>query len=345
VWVHTTASGGAGIVKVVGNFAYLGAMRQGLIILDVSDKTNASFYSQYIPSINYPNPNSPDLLKYNARGMEIKDNYLYLCYDAGGMRVIDISNKLSPNEVAQYSNPAILNRPRAYNNIILDDSLAYIAVDYCGMEVLNISNLGNIHRIGWWNPWQCQDPNANNWFNSPGHTNEIRYNANCKLLFMSSGKSELDIVSVKNPYSPVLCDSFGNTTNTQGTWGVGLYLGQLYLSYIYVPLGIPFYSNWSGVKIIDWDYSCNTTVTKQEKPLDFELYPNPTTGNTTLQFDTYIQNITVNVYNLLGEIVYCKTSNSITKTIDIQLNNKYKGIYMVLVSSNGNIIRKPLVIE
>jgi hypothetical protein len=38
VWVHTTASGGAGIVKVVGNFAYLGAMRQGLIILDVSDK-------------------------------------------------------------------------------------------------------------------------------------------------------------------------------------------------------------------------------------------------------------------------------------------------------------------
>lgn len=345
VWVHTMASGGAGIVKVAGNFAYLGAMREGLILLDISDKSNISFYSQFKPNINYPNPNSPDPLKYNARGMEIRGNQVFLCYDAGGIRVIDFTNKLTPNEIARYSNPAILNRPRAYNNIILDDTLAFVAVDYCGMEVLNISNLGNITQIGWWNPWQCQNPSANNWFNSPGHTNEIRYNANCKLLFMSSGKSELDIVSVKNPASPVLCDSFGNTTNTMGTWGVGLYLDQLYLSYIYVPLGIPFYSNWSGIKIINWDYSCNTAIANALETHHFTIYPNPTNGNTTLEFDTYLNNPIVNVYSVLGEKIYSKTFDGVFKSIDIQLNKLVSGNYFVNIQTSDYTANKVLVIN
>lgn len=345
VWVHNTASGGGGIVKVSGNFAYLGAMREGLILLDISDKSNISFYSQFKPSNSYPNPTNPDPLKYNARGMDLSGNYVYLCYDAGGIRVIDVTNKLAPNEIAQYSNPAILNRPRAYNNIILDDTLAYVAVDYCGMEVLSIANLGNIRQVGWWNPWQCQNPSANNWFNSPGHTNEIRYNGNCKLLFMSSGKSELDIVSVKNPASPVLCDSFGNTTNTLGTWGVGLYLDQLYLSYIYVPLGIPFYSNWSGFKIINWDYGCNTAVANSPEKQNFTMYPNPSYGSTTLKFDTYTNNPTVNIYSVLGEKVYSKTFNGILKSIDLQLNMISEGNYLVNIKSSNYAGNKVLVIS
>ncbi len=131
VWVHppVSESNGSGIVKVEGNYAYLGAMKHGLIILDISDKSNISYISQLVPSISYPNPTSPDPAKYNARGMVVKNSIVYLCYDAGGFRIINATNKLSPIETGRYSNPLLYNRPRAYNNIVLNDTLVYIAVD------------------------------------------------------------------------------------------------------------------------------------------------------------------------------------------------------------------------
>jgi hypothetical protein len=56
-WSQNGASGGSGIVQVQGNFAFLGAMGNGLIVLDISDKSKLKFTSQFIPDINYPTPN------------------------------------------------------------------------------------------------------------------------------------------------------------------------------------------------------------------------------------------------------------------------------------------------
>ena len=161
-WEMPNSGGGCGIVKVEGNTAYLGAMGHGLVLLDVTQKSNIQYLSTFVPDINFPPISNPDPSKINARGMEVKNNKVYLCYDAGGFRIINCSNKLQPFESGHYCNPAMyipLNRPRAYNNVVIDDSLAYVAVDYAGLEILNISDSSNITLLSWWNPYGA--PNSN----------------------------------------------------------------------------------------------------------------------------------------------------------------------------------------
>jgi hypothetical protein len=76
-------------------------------------------------------------------------------HGAGGLRVIDVSNKRRPREIGRYINQALPGKPQAYNNVILEGSRAYVALDYCGLEILDISDPKNIRQLGWWNPWEC----------------------------------------------------------------------------------------------------------------------------------------------------------------------------------------------
>ena len=249
-WVFPGPVGGGGIVKVEGNYAYLGAMLNGLIVLDVSDKHHIQFVSQFIPDKTYPTP-KPDTTKYNARGMQVLNGVVYLCYDAGGFRIINTTDKLRPLETGRYSNPAVASRPRAYNNVVIDDTLAYVAVDYCGLEVLNFADTANVKLLSWWNPWSCDKPLVNFWFNSPGHANEIDHDKTSKLLFIATGKSDMHVVSVANPAAPDSCDNYGGVNNGLGTWGLSRFDNKIFLSYI-CTLGIPFASNWTGVKILTY---------------------------------------------------------------------------------------------
>ena len=65
-WKFSKTDGGGGIVKVLGNYAYLGAMKHGLVILDISNKSDIKLVSQFVPDINYPDK-KPDAKKINAR--------------------------------------------------------------------------------------------------------------------------------------------------------------------------------------------------------------------------------------------------------------------------------------
>lgn len=339
VWSWPTASGGAGIVAVQGNYAYLGAMRQGLMILDIADKSNIGFVSQFVPAKNWPNPSFPDSLKYNARGMEVKGNYVYLCYDAGGLRIIDITNKSAPAEISKYSNTALYNQHRAYNNIVLDDSIAYVALDYCGIEVLNVNHLLSISQVAWWNKWQC-DTGSNpslNWSNNDGHANEIRLNKACKLLFLSTGKSELQVVNISNPANPQLCDSFGNTTNNQGSWGVSLYMDKLIITYIYavyIPIVTPFGSNWGGVKLLTWNNQCELSadapVMASAEPY---IYPNPAIN------EIAVANIkagdVITLSDITGRVISNNLSVDSYKKLDI--NNLRYGIYIISINNKKHL--------
>ncbi|MDX1940347.1 MAG: hypothetical protein SFU99_07335, partial [Saprospiraceae bacterium] len=131
IWDSTTYMQGCAIVRTDGQYAYLGAMEDGIIILDISDKENPIFVSQF-----QPDPSWPGVANYppNARGIEIRDNILYLAYDAGGLRLIDISDKQNPVQIAQYVNTNLITRALpAYNNIRLVGDYAFITVDFCGL--------------------------------------------------------------------------------------------------------------------------------------------------------------------------------------------------------------------
>jgi hypothetical protein len=267
-WVMASSSGGSGIVCAEGNYAYLGAMGNGLAILDVTDKHDIRLASKIVPDINYPtaNPN-PDL--YNARGMAVKNSMVYLCYDAGGIRIIDATDKSQPKETGRYSNPALNGHPRAYNNLVLDGTYLYAAVDYCGLEVLDISDTGDIKLIGKWNPYNCP---GNNWFASPVHANEIVYQKDCKLLFLATGKSDMHVIDVSNPAAPDSCNFYGGISNNLGTWGVNFYKDQVYLSYVCSI--VPFASNWTGLKILSYT-PCSSGINDAAKMYIFILYLQP----------------------------------------------------------------------
>lgn len=247
VWSDPALKGGAGVIEAVGDVVYLGAMMNGLMIFDVSDPGQIGLLSRFVPDISYPD-RRPDPLKFNARGLVVRGDLAYVSYDAGGVRIIDVADKRHPREAGWFSNPKMNNRPRAYNNAVVDGELLYVTVDYCGMEVLNVADPAKISLVSWWNPWRCETSGFN-WFTSPGHANEIAFDREAKLMFISTGKSDLHCVSVANPSAPALCKVFGGPSNGIGTWGVSVHENRVYLSYI-CTLGIPFASNWSGVKVL-----------------------------------------------------------------------------------------------
>ena len=282
VWKHSVATSGAGIVKIQGDYAYLGAMGHGLFVLDISDKSAIKEVSQLVPSINYPNPDKPDPLKFNARGMAVDGDLVYLCYDAGGLRIINVADKENPRQTGKYSLPELNKLPRAYNNIIYRDGLVYIAIDYCGLEVLDVRDTANIKQVSWLNPWDCTKSTLE-WFKSKGHTNEMALIDECNALGVSTGKSEMMLFDISDPEKPMLCDSFGMVLNDEGTWGISVYEQTFYLSYIFVPLGIPFKSNWAGIRAVKLEGHCGQTGISTVKPaLAFEVF----TGNGFIEIET-----------------------------------------------------------
>lgn len=338
IWVHPNSgdSNGSGIVKVEGNLAYLGAMRKGLIILDISDAENISMLSELPLDINYPFPN-PNPNFYNARGLAIKDGIAYVAFDAGGLRIIDCSNPSAPAEVARFANPITFangNQPRAYNNVLLNDSLVYIAVDYCGIEVVKINDWDNLTMLEHYNPHDCP---SGSWFNAPLHANEMKYVASCEKLLVSVGRGEMEVLDVSNPEMVEYCGGYGSIDDTTATWGIGMRNDSIFLSYLIIPIYIPFIhpfdAKWNGIKMIKWDDSCiNTTnVTKLASSILIKVAPNPSWGHFNLDLDQ-AQNGELQVWNSLGQLLQ-KQSFFQQKNLTINIDGP-QGLYFVTVTIN-----------
>lgn len=246
-WRSKTKLHGSATVEVDGNYVYLGAMEHGVFIFDVSNKRIIREISTVKLDRNFPKKNPNRIQEPNARGLAVRGNRLYVANDAGGLRIVDISNKKNPREIGKH----ILRKPglkqQAYNNVAINFPYAYIPLDYCGLEIVNIKNPSNIKHVGWWNPWSC-NTRKNNWFNSPGHTNQIILDKRTKEVFMSAGDSELQVVDVSDPRKPRLKSKFGKPKNGQGVWGATVTDEMIYLTYI--KTFVPFRGGWSGIKAV-----------------------------------------------------------------------------------------------
>lgn len=338
-WVMPSSSGGSGIVRVEGNYAYLGAMGNGLAILDVTDKYDIRFISKIVPDINYPTPNpNPDL--YNARGMEVKNSIVYLCYDAGGVRIINATDKANPKETGRYSNPALNGHPRAYNNLVLDGNYLYVAVDYCGLEVLDISDTSDIKLTGTWNPYNCP---ANNWFSSPVHANEIAYQKDCKLLFLATGKSDMHVINIADPAHPDSCNFYGGTGNNLGTWGVNFYKDQVYLSYICAV--VPFGSNWTGIKILTYT-PCASSI-KEARQKAAHISPIPSVGDILVDLNAPVNQteIEIRVIDFLGRAYYPAYRSEATNRLRINTGDLPAGMYILQIKTGDKITTGKFVMQ
>lgn len=335
---------GSGVMRVQGDYLYIGGMAEGLIILNIANPGSMSFVSKYKPDITFPHSGNTQK-KVNGRGMVVDDTLVYLCYDAGGMRVINCSDINSPTEINAFANPITfpaLNWPRAYNNAVLDDTLLYVAVDYCGLEVWNVNDPMNPDMITHWNPVGCPLPGL--WWDAPIHTNELILQKDCDLLFASTGKSELLVFDISDPLAPVAIDSFGTTLNSTATWGVDVSYGHIYLTYVYIgdwvaQIFAPFHSNWSGVKQLSYDI-CDASL--DDTPDSFEgalIYPNPANEEVNIRLED--EPFSYSIYTVPGEVV---TSGNADSETTVNTSEWASGIYLISIQTETEKFLKRIMV-
>jgi len=247
LWKSTDTLHGSAAVLVHGTTAYLGAINHGVLIFDVADPSNFRMLGSIVPDVNFPLKNPGKVQHPNARGLAFKDDLLYVAYDAGGLRVINVKNPRLPREVGRYINMGMGKKQQAYNNLVIDGTTALIAVDYAGLEIVDIRDPRQITQVAWWNPWQAHTL-GNLWFNSPGHTNQLEYDAARRLVYLSAGDADLQVVDVSDRTRPRLSAAFGATKDKLGVWGLSITPEHVYLAYI--PAFVPFRGTWAGIKTV-----------------------------------------------------------------------------------------------
>lgn len=243
---------GATCLCLHDDYLYLGMMSHGIGMFDIAAGT-PRYIGSFVPDLDFPKRNPGRIAHPNVRDIAVHGNRMYIAYDAGGLRIADITRPEAPVEIEKYLNAAMKGRPQAYNGIALDfnndSALAYLTIDYAGLEVVDLGEKdGRIRPVAWLNPWQAGTA-RNNWFNSAGHTNQIRLDRRAHKLYISAGDSELLVVDIADPGRPKITgDSVGTPRDGLGAWSVARApeSSRVYLGYINAFL--PFRGKWNGIK-------------------------------------------------------------------------------------------------
>ncbi len=229
--------------------AYLAAMHHGVLSFDISEPGAPRLLSTFQPDPDFPVRDPKPVQRPNARGLALRGDHLFVCYDAGGLRVLDVSDPAEPSEVARYLNRGMKGKQSAYNNIHLDGDTAYAAIDYAGVEVLDITDPRRVRQLAWWNPWRAETA-GNLWLNSPGHTNQIAFDRRRKRVFLSAGGGGLVAIDVLDPRRPRRTEGYGEEGNGLGVWGLAMAPDGSVLYPGYIRTVLPFKGTWAGVKAV-----------------------------------------------------------------------------------------------
>jgi len=94
--------------------------------------------------------------------------------------------------------------------------------------------------------------------------------------------------------------------------------------------------------------NCGSTVTEVINPVNFQknninIYPNPTTGLINIDFEKNKSNLNLKLINALGQVILAKKYMS-TNRINFDLGAP-KGIYLLLLESDGEVITKKILKE
>jgi hypothetical protein len=306
-------------------------MTMGILIFDISDEQNIVFKSHIQPDLNFPSPSGN---AHNARGLKVKNDTLYVCFDRGGLRVIDVTNKNNPIEFYKYINSSLNSMAAAaYNDIVIKDNYAFVSVDYCGLEVIDISAIPYI-AVQWFNPWNC---NTANWSGAALHTNELILAQNDSLLFVTAGQSDLFVFDVTNPLNTSMIGEFVHLNDTLATHGLDVYQNKVILSFIHTPVHIPpftpFFADPGGLKLLNYQMQTvtNTIDLKQDSRKQPNLYPNPNNGN-VVNIESEFQINQIIILDVLGQCLYSHSAIG-KRQIRLDATTWTSGTYFVSIVS------------
>jgi hypothetical protein len=304
-------------------------MDAGVIILNVSDVADIQFVSHIHPDPNFPDV--PGLFSApNARGLfKLSDETLLVANDHGGLRWIDISNIEAPVETGKYMNADLYDvAAPAYNNIAVKDHYAYVPVDYCGLDVIDVSD-SDMENVYWFNPWECS---LTNWVGRPGHTNEAVIKDD--LLFISGADSEVLAFDISTPATPVLVGQYAFPFDSVVTWSVDVNANFVSLALVNNSIaGFPYYSNVGGIALLQYDVV--TAVSDLHETLNIRFFPNPVKENLNINFiGEKSGDLIIKMYDSKGNL--CYTSQNITGSFfQIDMKNFSSGIYCLQTYSDA----------
>lgn len=338
-WDSAAYTHGAAQVLIEGNYAYLAALDDGVIILNISDVNNIQFVSRFLPTtISCQNAN-------HARGLFYSGDTLLVANDCGGLRVLNVTNKSNPLQMGAYLNTTSYGTGTPYyNHVVRIGDYAFIPVDYCGFEVDNVANPATITNTAVWNPWNCA---SNNWVGADLHTNEIvSAMPAANVLMVSGADSQVLAFDPANPAQPRLMGAWGQpNTDSLAAWGVDVFGGLVALGYLRTPF--PYFSDHGGLQLLTW--TLVTGVNENEfQTGKLNLYPNPANEKCTITLPgSSDKNFTIEMLDMMGRIVKLETADPKLngRNFEIDLAALNPGMYSVRVSGNnliytGRIVKK-----
>ena len=343
IWDSTIFHHGISHLIIEGNYAYLSTMSDGIIILEVSNENNILFQSFLQLDLNFP---APSTNAHNARGLKYKNDTLYVCFDRGGLRAIDVTNKNNPAEIYKYINNSLNSQAAAaYNDIALKGNYAFVSVDYCGLEVLDISTIP-FTPVQWYNPWGC---NTGNWSGAEIHTNELMLSNNDSLLFVTAGQSELLVFDITEPLNTSKIGEFVNLNDTLATHGLDVWENKIVLSLLHTPIHIPpftpFFADPGGLKLLSSNYTLLSTSIHEEN-LNNEsiiIFPNPNRGN-ILTIESKEEDISeIIISNPTGQIIEAKKEIN-QPVYSLNMTFAEKGVYFVFIKTKNRRITKKVIL-
>lgn len=342
MWDSTAFKHGITHIAIEGDYAYLATMKDGIIILNISDENHIVFESSLQLDLNFPAPSGN---AHNARGLALKNDTLYVCFDRGGLRVVDVSDKKHPVEVYKYINQDLnASAAAAYNGIAIKDHYAFLAVDYCGMEVVDIGSIP-FQTVQWYNPWGC---NATNWSGAAIHTNELVLGHNDSLLFVSAGQSDLLVFDVTDPENTRKIGEYTYINDTLASNGLDVFQNRVSLSFLhtpfFIPLFTPFFSDPGGIKMLDYKVMTAVAQVKMPEP-DIggaRVFPNPVNGHVKILSESPVTRITI--FDILGrEIFTWEPIPDLIVPFDL-IPGIQKGLYLIEIDTlKGRYLKKAMV--
>lgn len=97
----------------------------------------------------------------------------------------------------------------------------------------------------------------------------------------------------------------------------------------------------------DTFYSGNL-IEEETKELEFSMFPNPTTGNFSINLEGENQDhLNIKIFDMFGNEVYAATeeNKAFSNTLQVDMNGRGKGVYFVNVESESKVYSKKLIYQ
>ncbi len=286
-----------------------------LAIFDIEEPTNP------IHLLNYEVPGT----SYGVHDMWVKNDTAFLNNGGDGLYVVDFTDLSS----AQLIGSLTEYPDKGYNHSGWPsaDMKTYIMADEDwghDMKVLDISDLSNI--------------NVTATFSSEIDPNSIPHNQIIKdnYVYVSSYHDGLQIYDISNQENPIKVASYStylldDHTSYRGAWGV----------YPLLPSG--------NILVSDMQYGLYVLAPignldlKQEPNITLSLHPNPANQAIQIQIPEKETKLTVEIYDLKGNLVL--DTNLFRENKSISITHLNQGIYIVKAQGEKTFYQQKLIVQ